>query len=229
MKPSLVALRLTAVRMALSFAVLTGMSALQSGSVRTIPARTIPTPTTVSPEMQKAISQAWKGSASTVTLTNEQWKELARRTNENVEKSLPSMREQLHVTVGSKRMGGVRIYSAKPETIAEGNRQRLLVHVHGGAYVFYGGEAATTEAILMAHHGKIEVISVDYRMPPDFPFPAALDDSVAVWKEVMKSHTPRNVGLFGSSAGGGLTLATVIKLKELGLQDVTDELYGRRK
>jgi acetyl esterase/lipase len=52
-------------------------------------------------------------------------------------------------------------------------------------------------------------------MPPDFPFPAALDDSLAVWNEIVKSHHPKNVGLFGTSAGGGLTLATVIKLKEL--------------
>jgi acetyl esterase/lipase len=54
-------------------------------------------------------------------------------------------------------------------------------------------------------------------MPPDFPFPAAIDDTVAVWKEVIKSYTPRNVGLFGTSTGGGMTLATVIRLKQLGL------------
>ena len=53
--------------------------------------------------------------------------------------------------------------------------------------------------------------------PRNSPLPAALDDSVAVWREIIKSHTPRNVGLFGTSAGGGLTLAIVIKLKELGL------------
>src|SRR6202042_2388751 len=52
---------------------------------------------------------------------------------------------------------------------------------------------------------------------PDFPFPAALDDAVAVWREVIKSHPPLNLGLFGTSAGGGLTLATVLRLKQLGL------------
>jgi hypothetical protein len=48
----------------------------------------------------------------------------------------------------------------------------------------FGGEAALPGAILMAHYGRIEVISIDYRMPPDYPFPAALDDSVSVWKDV---------------------------------------------
>ena len=46
---------------------------------------------------------------------------------------------------------------------------------------------------------------------------AAVDDSIAVWKELIKTHTPRNIGIFGTSAGGGLTLAIVMRLKELGL------------
>jgi acetyl esterase/lipase len=91
-----------------------------------------------------------------------------------------------------------------------------MMHVHGGAYVAFGGMAATTEAILIAHYAGIETVSVDYRMPPDAPFPAAVDDSVAVWKELSKSHHPKSMALFGTSAGGGLTLATVLKLKELG-------------
>ena len=75
-------------------------------------------------------------------------------------------------------MAGVHVYLVTPYSIPEENRKRLLVHVHGGAYVFFGGVAATGEAILMAHYAKTEVLSIDYRMPPDFPFPAAIDDSV---------------------------------------------------
>ncbi|MBV8572344.1 MAG: alpha/beta hydrolase [Acidobacteriaceae bacterium] len=86
----------------------------------------------------------------------------------------------------------------------------------GGAYVLFGGLAATSEAILIAHYTGAETVSIDYRMPPDAPFPAAVDDSVAVWKDLIKTHNPRSMALFGTSAGGGLTLATVLKLKELG-------------
>jgi epsilon-lactone hydrolase len=52
-------------------------------------------------------------------------------------------------------------------------------------------------------------------MPPDFPFPAALDDALAVWKEVAKSRDTKRMGLFGTSTGGGMTLALVLKMKEL--------------
>ena len=70
---------------------------------------------------------------------------------------------------------------------------------------------------MMAGFGGFKVLAVDYRMPPDFPFPAALDDAVAVWKEVVRTTKPQNVALIGSSAGGGLVLATVLRLKDEGL------------
>ena len=67
----------------------------------------------------------------------------------------------------------------------------------------------------MAQYGKIKVISVDYRMPPDYPYPAALDDTLAVWREMLKTHPAKNLGMWGTSAGGGLTLAAVMRLREL--------------
>jgi acetyl esterase/lipase len=114
-------------------------------------------------------------------------------------------------------MAGVHVFHVKPEIVQDRNKGRLMMHVHGGAYVAFRGMAATTEAILVAHYAGIETVSVDYRMPPDAPFPAAVDDSVAVWKELIKTHNHRSVALFGTSAGGGLTLATVLRLKEVGV------------
>ncbi len=193
------------------------LSFAQNAPARTIPARTIPTPATVSPELQKAMSPPCKIPGSVPQRTNEEWKASVRESDVEGEKSLEHLRKKFQVTVEEGKLAGVHVYYVKPETIAEENRRRVLMHVHGGSYVYGGGKSAAYEAIVMAYYEKIEVIAVDYRMPPDFPFPAALDDSVAVWKEIIKTHTPRNVGLFGTSAGGGLTLATVIKLKELGL------------
>jgi monoterpene epsilon-lactone hydrolase len=78
-------------------------------------------------------------------------------------------------------------------------------------------EAGTGEAALMAAYGGFKVISFDYRMPPDFPYPAALDDAMAVWKAATKMAKPRNMAIFGSSAGGNLTLAMVLRAKTEGL------------
>lgn len=198
-------------------AVCTHQAAAQAAAERTLPARPLPTPTTVSPELQAWIARPWKGSGAPVERTAEQWKAYVAAANALEEKEVDPLLKKFHATVEPGNVAGVPVFWVKPEEISEANRGRLLVHVHGGAYVIYGGRAGLPEAILMAHATGMEVVSVDYRMPPDFPFPAAVDDTVAVWKELTKTHTPRSVGLFGTSAGGGLTLATVLRLKEMGL------------
>jgi acetyl esterase/lipase len=69
----------------------------------------------------------------------------------------------------------------------------------------------------MAGFGRIKVISVEYRMPPEAYFPAALDDGITVWKAALKTTDAKNMAIFGTSAGGALTLEMVLKAKELGL------------
>jgi acetyl esterase/lipase len=145
----------------------------------------------------------------------EEWRFVILATNEAIVPILPKLRAAFPVKIEKRTIAGVKAHVITPRSIPEAHRDRVLVHLHGGAYVFYGGEFGLVEAILMAHHAQTEVISVDYRMPPDHPFPAALDDAVAVWQEVVKSSAPANTALFGTSAGGGLTLATLLKLKEL--------------
>jgi len=184
---------------------------------RTVPARTIPTPTTVSPELQKIIAKPWEGSTAPMSLTAEQWKAKIKPSDEDEAKTSESLLKQFHVTAEEKTIAGVHVYTVKPDAIAPENRNRLLVNVHGGAYVLFAGKACLSEAILMAHYAHAEVLSIDYRMPPDHPFPAAIDDTIAVWKEVLKSHPAKNLALFGTSAGGGLSLATVLRLKELNM------------
>jgi acetyl esterase/lipase len=61
------------------------------------------------------------------------------------------------------------------------------------------------------------VISFDYRMPPDYPSPAAMDDAMAVWKAAIRPQGPRNMAIFGTSSGGGMTLATILRAKQEGL------------
>lgn len=65
----------------------------------------------------------------------------------------------------------------------------------------------------MAAFGEIPIVAVDYRMPPDHPYPAALDDVVAVYKELLTKYPAQRIGVFGSSTGGGLTLALVLRAK----------------
>lgn len=114
-------------------------------------------------------------------------------------------------------MGGVPVFVLRPDTVPEAHQNQVLINFHGGGYVFGPGRSGTSEATVMADLGGYEVIAVDYRMPPEAPFPAAVEDALAVYRAVLETHDPANVGIFGTSAGGGLTLALVHKMKSEGL------------
>lgn len=173
-------------------------------------------PDDVSSQMQKMIARPI-GPDEPIPKTPEEWKKFVQQPNEEQAKHASELARRLHVTVTPSTIAGVHVFYVKPDLIPDRNKGRFMMHVHGGAYVVFAGMAATGEAIVVAHYAGIETVSVDYRMPPDAPFPAALDDSVAVWKELIKTHHPRSTALFGTSAGGGLTLATVLKLRDLGV------------
>ena len=180
---------------------------------REVPARSIPVPDTVSPQMQAIIAQPpgtnWKDMPQTVA----EWKAIVEKASLSVLAGLPKLRETLAVTVAPTTIAGVKAYFVTPKTIAPRNRDRLLLHFHGGFRVLYPGEAGTREAVLLAGFGGFKVISVDYRMPPDFPYPAALDDAVAVYRELLKTTKPKRIGIFGTSAGGSLVLTTLLKAR----------------
>jgi monoterpene epsilon-lactone hydrolase len=184
---------------------------------REVPARMLPVPTTVSPQMQKIVAGPLRANWDLLPKTGEEWKALADAGAAATMKNLPAWREHLHVKVEPGVMDGVKVFTVTPEVVAPENRDRLLIHVHGGCYVFSPGEAATAEAVLMAGFGHIKVISVDYRMPPEAYFPAALDDAVTVWKAALKTNDPKKMGFIGTSAGGALTLEMALRAKELNL------------
>jgi monoterpene epsilon-lactone hydrolase len=183
-----------------------------SGS-RELPARTLPVPGTVSPQMQKLIAAPLSPAWNVIPKTVEEWKALVDAGAAAMVKTLPALREKLGVRVEPLMIDGVSAFMVTPEDLPPENRNRLLVHLHGGCYVSFPGESGTSEAIMMAGFGRLKVISVDYRMPPDHPYPAALDDAMTVWKAALKMAKRESLAIFGSSAGGALTLSMVLRAK----------------
>jgi monoterpene epsilon-lactone hydrolase len=185
---------------------------------RVVPGRSIPVPSTASPQLQATIAGPyrvpnWNADPKSAA----EWKELIGRLAAAGAAAQKGVREKLGVSMETSTIGGVKVFILTPKDIPPANRNRLLVHVHGGGYVYNPGEAGTGEATLMAAFGGFKVISIDYRMPPDFPYPAAMDDAMAVWKEAVKLQNPRNMAIFGTSTGGGMTLAMILRAKQEGL------------
>jgi len=179
-----------------------------------MPARTIPVPDTVSPQIKKLIAAPLPPTWNVIPKTAEEWKQQVDAGAAAAMQTLPALRKELGVKVEPMTIGGVKAYMVTPQNITAENRNRLLIHVHGGCYVSFPGESGTTEAIFMAGFGHFKIISVDYRMPPDHPYPAGLDDAMTVWKAAVKMANPKNMAIFGSSAGGALTLSMVLRAKK---------------
>ena len=100
-------------------------------------------------------------------------------------------------------------------TIAPANRDRVLINLHGGG--FNSDSGSFTESIPIANLTGIKVIAVLYRLAPENPFPAGLDDAVAVYKELLKTYSAGHIGIYGTSAGAILTAEVTVKLKQLNL------------
>jgi acetyl esterase/lipase len=182
---------------------------------RVAPEKSIGNPSDdVSPAMQAMIGAPYPQHFNADPKTPAEWKELIDRRAKLAIASLPAMKDKLGVKVEETKIAGVHCYIVTPNRIPPENRRRLLIHVHGGGYVFGPGEAALPEAIMMAGFGGFKVISVDYRMPPDFPYPAAMDDAMAVWKAIVRQRDHRRLAIFGTSTGGAMTLAMVLRAKD---------------
>jgi acetyl esterase/lipase len=186
-------------------------------SLRSIPARELPVPTTVSPEMQAIIAQPYWPEWNEIPKDASGWKAASLKSAAGASRSIAAIRERFGLQVESTTMAGVPVFVITPPEIAPNNRNRILIHIHGGGFVLFPGEAGAGEGMMMAGYGKCRVVSIDYRMAPDFPFPAALDDVTSVYRVLLASYDPGKMGIFGTSAGGALTLSAVLRLKSQGL------------
>lgn len=182
-----------------------------------VPAKKLPVPSTVSPQIQKLIEAPRRTGWDLLPKTGEEWKPVAEAGAAGTIKALPALIERMKVKVEKTTIDGVRAFIVTPEKMAPENRNRVLIQMHGGCYVLNPGEAGLPEAVMMSGFGGFKVISVDYRMPPEAYFPAALDDGMTVYRNVLKSTPPKNVAILGTSAGGALTLEMVLRARQLGL------------
>jgi acetyl esterase/lipase len=114
------------------------------------------------------------------------------------------------VTVSEDVIAGVPV---RRITRASGqiDRGRVLLNLHGGGFATDSG--SLTENIPIAALSGLEVVAVLYRLAPEHPYPAAVDDALAVYSELLATHDPRDIGVYGTSAGAVIGPQLMMRLK----------------
>jgi epsilon-lactone hydrolase len=172
--------------------------------------RVVPMPSTISPEAQKWLDSLARQKYQPQTLAERRAATDKWRAEDSAE-----ARKLFPVNVQEKMIAGVRTDVITPMETPEANRGRVLINLHGGG--FDSDSGSLIEGVPICNLAKIEVVSVYYRLAPENPFPAAVDDVVAVYKELLKDYKPQNIGIFGTSAGGILTAEVAVRVKQSGL------------
>ncbi|MDB5661840.1 MAG: hypothetical protein JWN59_178 [Sphingomonas bacterium] len=119
--------------------------------------------------------------------------------------------------VEDARIAGVPVYIATPAAGDTRSAGPIYLYMHGGAFVFGGGLFARAHGAVNADRIGCTVVSVDYRMPPAHPFPAAPDDCLAVYEALCAQYGAGRIVIGGSSAGGNLAAVTALMIRDRGL------------
>jgi epsilon-lactone hydrolase len=181
-------------------------------------ARIIPVPKSISPEAQASLAMVRPAQAPFPALTDTAgWRARIAEMNTGMAAMMRDPLMTLPVTCETQTVAGVTVYVTEPETVPAENRDKVLLYFHGGGLVILGGEPTALFARMEAFANRCKVYAVDYRNPPDHPYPAALDDCVAVYRELLKSYRPDQIVISGASGGGNLAAAVPLKIRDIGL------------
>jgi len=182
-----------------------------------LPAKTVAPPPTISAAAQAALSAG----AATPRMSRPDpadlagWRQAVKDSDAMWNQVADGMLAGCTARVETRVLAGITVYDATPaEDPGDG---RIYLYIHGGAFVFGGGRVALAFGAANAMETGIHTISVDYRMPPDHPFPAAPQDCLAVYRALIETHAPAKIVIGGVSAGGNLAAATILMIRDQGL------------
>ncbi len=186
---------------------------LVPGDARAVELRVTTPPATVSVQLKEAIQKNHLDNFDSRPKTLVEMRTFEEEARPQIEQLVRELAERFKVEINPLEMAGVKVYMVTPREILPDYKDKILMHLHGGGFTLFGGLWGVGEAVYMAHYAGIKCISVDYRLAPEHPYPAALDDAMAVYKQLLQTRSSDKVGVFGSSAGGNLALALMMRCK----------------
>lgn len=173
--------------------------------------RIVPVPQTISPEAQRSLARQATPPASH-DAPSQPTKPQPVQTRQM---SSDATRAVYPANIEFSTIAGVPVSVVTPLVVPANKANRVLINLHGGG--FSSDSGSLTESLPIANLTQTKVVSVIYRLSPEHPFPAPVDDVVAVYKDLIKTYEPADIAIYGSSAGAILSAEVAVKIKQLGL------------
>ena len=182
-------------------------------------AQTIPPPRAASAQARAYLATPfWAGERARLDPDDlPAWKAAIAVVDEMFAPLAKAMLAEAKAGVEKTSIAGVTVYVATPHHVESARRDQAHLYIHGGGWAFMGGAACGGQGAQQAARFGLKTYAVDYRNPPEHRFPAALDDCVAVYRELLKRHRPEDIVISGGSAGGNLAAATALRIRDEGL------------
>jgi acetyl esterase/lipase len=169
----------------------------------------VPLPVTLSSEMRHSLEEAARAGPPPANLHER------RKLYDQIQlRDGALQKRQYPVEIRTATMAGVPVRIVTPAHPVR-DKGLILLNVHGGGFVADSG--SYTENIPIAALTGIPVVAVLYRFAPEHPFPSAVNDALAVYRDLLKSHSARSIALYGTSAGAIIGPELMIRLKRAGL------------
>ncbi len=182
-----------------------------------LPARDIRVPSTVSPAAQAVLANPPAENFDFPPLDDPAaWRKMIAERDGAIAAMMAGRAAAAPVTVRSRKLAHCTVYEITPDGLDDGD-DRVYLDIHGGGFIWGGGELCATMATGTAVRMAARVWAVDYRMPPDHPAPAALDDCLDAYRALLAERSPGRVVVGGASAGGNLAAALLLRARDEGL------------
>jgi monoterpene epsilon-lactone hydrolase len=183
-----------------------------------VPAREIPVPRSVSAEAQAFLAAGRFGDEITFPPVDDldAWRAFVAMGEEAMGPVVDGRVSAFTGTVEERTVVDRCVYVVTPKGVDPADPRRFL-DVHGGGLTGGAGALCRGMGILAAERMQVTTWTIDYRMPPDHPYPAALEDCVAAYRAMLEVHRPEEIVVGGESAGGNLAAALVLRARDEGL------------
>jgi monoterpene epsilon-lactone hydrolase len=180
-----------------------------------VPAKALAPPASVSPKAQAMLGAPVVETAGYPPLDDAAaWRSYIAAADAGLLQRFAGIADHVDADVQEIDVDGVRVYDITPAGADPG---RIQLDIHGGALVMGAGECCRAMGIAAAARAGARTWAVDYRMPPDHPYPAGLDDCMTVYRALLRTLDPGAIVVGGGSAGGNLAAALMLRARDEGV------------